>query len=75
MPSTDHNSDKFQSGSWAFSLEHREPVRVLESQTVWNHTTYLVWRPAGEQVAWVAAATLVPLEQTDESAQALDGLL
>ena len=55
--------DKFAVGSWAFSQEHREPVRILESQTVWNHTTYLVWRPTEEAVAWVTADRLTLLDE------------
>lgn len=50
-------------GSWAFSQDHREPVRVLESQTIWNHTSYLVWCPNQEAVAWVNADRLSPLDQ------------
>ncbi len=56
-------ASKFNVGSWAFSQDHREPVRILESQTVWNHTTYLVWRPTEEAVAWVNADRLTPLDQ------------
>lgn len=54
---------KFPVGSWAFSQDHREPVRILEAQTVWNHTTFLVWRPTAEAVAWVTADRLTPFDQ------------
>jgi superfamily II DNA or RNA helicase len=50
-------------GSWAFSQEHREPVRILESQTIWNHTSYLVWRPNQEAVAWINADQLSPVDE------------
>ncbi|MFO7901455.1 MAG: hypothetical protein R6U98_02245 [Pirellulaceae bacterium] len=75
MEYTHNNFAKFPVGSWAFSREHRDPVRILEWQTVWNHTTYLVWRPAGEQVVWVTADSLFPLEQREQSEQGLDGLI
>ena len=53
---------KLPVGSWAFSQEHREPVRILESQTIWNHTSYLVWRPNHEAVAWINADQLSPVD-------------
>ena len=32
-------------GGWAFSAAHGGPVRVLEAETIWQHTVYLVWIP------------------------------
>ena len=32
-------------GSWAFSPAHGESVRILDVETVWNHTVYQVWIP------------------------------
>ncbi len=63
----------FAVGSWAYSREHGEPVRVLESQTVWDQTTYLVWRPAVQCVGWAAAGELGPLERP--KAKTLDHIL
>jgi superfamily II DNA or RNA helicase len=54
---------KFTAGSWVFSQDHREPVRILESQSVWNRTTYLVWRPTEEAVVWITADRLTSLDQ------------
>jgi len=65
----------FTAGSWAFSQDHREPVRILESQTVWNHTTYLVWRPTEEAVAWVQADRLTPLDKPETSAKGFDNII
>lgn len=56
-------NDAFQIGSWVFSQEHGESVRILDAQTVWGRATYLVWCPGHESVARVAAASLVPLDQ------------
>jgi superfamily II DNA or RNA helicase len=53
----------FAVGSWAFSQEHGEAVRVLENQTVWNHMTCLVWLPSRNTVAWVAADSLGAVDQ------------
>ena len=50
-------------GSWAFSQDHREPVRILETQSIWSHTNYLVWRPSVEAVAWVNSKQLSPVDQ------------
>lgn len=58
-----HDNSGFDVGSWAHSRERGQPVRVLERQTVWNHTTYLVWRPDTETVAWVTASDLSPLDK------------
>lgn len=57
------NDEVLLIGSWAFSQDHREPVRILESQTIWNHTSYLVWRPSVEAVAWITADQLSSVDQ------------
>lgn len=54
---------KFDVGSWAFSREHGESVRVLDAQTVWNHTNHLVWVPSRNTVTWVSSLTLLPPDQ------------
>jgi len=68
-----HKNTGFQIGSWVFSQEHGESVRILEAQTVWHHTTYLVWRPNQEAVAWVPTESLTPLEQP--KAQSFDHII
>ena len=35
----------FAVGSWAFSAAHGESVRILDVETVWNHTVYQIWIP------------------------------
>jgi hypothetical protein len=32
-------------GDWAWSTEHEAICRVVDVQTVWDHTLYRVWRP------------------------------
>jgi superfamily II DNA or RNA helicase len=49
-------------GSWAFSAAHGEPVRVLDVESVWNHTVYEVWIPRLAKVERVRAETLAPTE-------------
>ncbi len=63
LDETNNNKSEPAIGSWVFSQEHREAVRILESQTIWNHTSYLVWRPSVEAVAWITADQLSSVEQ------------
>ena len=53
-------SQNFAVGSWAFSAAHGEPVRVLNVDSVWNHTVYEVWIPRLATVERVAADSLAP---------------
>lgn len=57
-----HDAALRSPGSWAFCSEFDEPVRILDSQTAWNRTSYLVWRPTHESTAWVAAESLGPMD-------------
>ena len=45
-------------GSWAFSPAHGESVRILDVETLWNHTIYQVWIPKLATVERVAAESL-----------------
>lgn len=45
-------------GSWAYSAAHGEPVRILDVETVWNHTVYSVWIPKRASVERVPAESL-----------------
>ncbi len=65
MNQVDLNSE-FSVGSWTYSQEHKESVRILERKAIWGHTNYLVWRPAVEAVAWVTADQLSPVEEPRE---------
>ena len=49
-------------GSWAFSAAHGELVRILEVESVWNHTVYEVWIPRLARVERVPAASLAPTQ-------------
>lgn len=50
----------FQPGEWAWSVEHQQPCRVLESQDLWGDMLYRVWVPAREAVVRVRASQLSP---------------
>jgi len=56
---TDSNSTSFAVGAWAFSLQHGESVRILDLETVWNHSVCVIWIPRRASVERVAAAALV----------------
>jgi superfamily II DNA or RNA helicase len=45
-------------GGWAFSAIHGEPVRILDVESVWNHTIYEVWIPRLAKVERVPAESL-----------------
>src|ERR1039458_3161469 len=45
-------------GSWALSATHGEPVRILDVESVWNHTVYEVWIPRLSKVERVPAESL-----------------
>jgi SNF2 family DNA or RNA helicase len=52
----------FALGSWVFSVAHGESVRILDEETVWNHTVYQVWIPRLTTVERVPAESLALAE-------------
>lgn len=56
------DSTTFPSGSWAFSAAHRESVRILDVETIWNHTVYHVWIPRKGTVERVPADSLAQVQ-------------
>jgi malate/lactate dehydrogenase len=55
----------FPVGSWALSHIHGESVRILDVETVWNHTVYQVWIPRLATVERVPAESLAPAQATE----------
>lgn len=55
---------RFAVGSWAFSATHGETVRILDVETVWNHTVYQVWVPRLATVERVPSESLAPAPPT-----------
>ena len=51
-------------GDWAWSTEHEAICRILDVQTVWDHTLYRMWLPIQDAVAHVRADRLKPLDAT-----------
>jgi hypothetical protein len=50
-------------GSWVFSPNHGESVRILDVETVWNHTVCQVWVPRRNTVERLPAEALAAQEQ------------
>jgi len=48
---------------WRWSVEHRQPCEVLETQTVWGRTLCRVWLPGSDSVVQVRAESLSPLSE------------
>lgn len=55
----------FAVGSWAFSAAHGESVRILDVETVWNHTVYQVWIPRLATVERTPAESLSQAQPTN----------
>lgn len=67
MPTTPQTT--LSIGSWAFSPTHGESVRILDVESLWNHTVYQVWIPRQGTVERVSAEALTPQEETKPSGQ------
>jgi hypothetical protein len=52
----------FAIGSWTFSMAHGCPVRILNVESVWNHTVCEVWIPKLAKVERVLVESLAPAE-------------
>src|SRR4051812_33992633 len=50
-------------GSWVFSPAHGESVRILDVESIWNHTICGVWVPRKKSVERLAAESLAQQEQ------------
>ncbi len=50
-------------GSWVYSPSHGESVRILDVETVWNHTVCQVWVPRQNTVERLPAEALASQEQ------------
>jgi superfamily II DNA or RNA helicase len=52
-------------GQWLWSIEHRQPCKVVEVSRLWDDATYHVWLPAAESVVRATPDRLRPLEASD----------
>src|SRR5207247_761976 len=54
-----------QVGEWWQSIDHDEPCRVVDTDTLWGQATCLVWLPRRASVVRVLQTRLVPLRASD----------
>ncbi len=54
----------FVSGHWAWSLEHQQVCRVVETQDLWGDTLYRVWLPAEDAIVRVRSSQLGQTAET-----------
>ncbi|MFB3880976.1 MAG: DEAD/DEAH box helicase [Armatimonadota bacterium] len=47
---------------WRYSLEHRQPCRLIESDSLWGEAMCRVWLPTQDTVVRVPADRIVPLD-------------
>jgi len=52
-------------GKWFWSIEHNQVCKIIDSQTLWGDTHYLVWLPGKDSVVRIRANRLKPLEELD----------
>lgn len=67
MKAAASDSTTFPVGSWAFNAAHGESVRILDVETVWNHTVYQVWIPRLATVERVPADSLTQAQPAQAS--------
>lgn len=52
-------------GQWLWSLEHRQPCKVVEASGLWDDATYHVWLPAVDSVVRATPDRLKPLDAAE----------
>jgi superfamily II DNA or RNA helicase len=55
----------FETGQWLWSIEHRQPCKVVEVSRLWDDATYHVWLPAAESVVRATTDRLKPLDAAE----------
>ena len=55
----------FEPGQWLWSIEHRQPCKVVEVSRLWDDATYHVWLPATESVVRVTSDRLKPVDAAE----------
>ncbi|MCP4662280.1 MAG: DEAD/DEAH box helicase family protein [bacterium] len=51
-------------GQWAWSLEHQQVCKIVETQDLWGDTRYRVWVPAKDAVVRIPASQLQPVAES-----------
>lgn len=61
---------ELREGNWAYSPEHREVVRIVETQRLWDHVAYRVFLPSRETVVRIIGDALVPVSEAADGGPA-----
>ncbi len=51
----------FESDQWLWSIDHRQPCKVVEATSLWGEVAYQVWLPSTDSVMRVPGDRLKPL--------------
>src|SRR5271166_3186667 len=51
-----------QAGEWWHSIDHDEPCRVVDTETLWGQASCLVWLPRRDTAVRVLQKRLIPLK-------------
>ena len=51
-----------QAGEWWHSIDHDEPCRVVDTETLWGQASCLVWLPRRDAAVRVLQKRLIPLQ-------------
>jgi SNF2 family DNA or RNA helicase len=51
-----------RTGEWWYSIDHDEPCRVVDTETLWGQASCLVWLPRRDTAVRVLQKRLVPLK-------------
>jgi len=60
----------FESDQWLWSIDHRQPCKVVEATSLWGEVAYQVWLPSTDSVVRIPGDRLKPLDTGDASAPA-----
>ncbi len=55
----------FETGQWLWSIEQRQPCKVVEVSRLWDDATYHVWFPATNSVVRATPDRLKPLDAAE----------
>ena len=52
-------------GAWVWSINHREPVQIVQIQQLWGVAAYRIWIPSNDTVVWMQDCDIKPLAASE----------
>ena len=52
-------------GAWVWSINHREPVQIVQIQQLWGVAAYRIWIPSNDTVVWMQDDGIKPLAASE----------